>query len=92
MDEEFDLEKRRLAHCRAGNGWRGDRRHASDLRLGRRKSDAHFPYNPSFVAQALAQGEVRDGGVPGVPDGLRPIRYGDAPGPGVCGRLVKKDV
>jgi hypothetical protein len=32
-----------------------ERRRRPDLRLGRRRTDAWFPYNPGFVAQAIAQ-------------------------------------
>ncbi len=32
-----------------------ERRKAVDKRIGRRKTDSWFPYNPLFVTQALAQ-------------------------------------
>lgn len=35
----------------------GDRRRAPDRRMGRRRTDAWFPYSAAFVAQALAQAE-----------------------------------
>lgn len=35
-----------------------ERRQRPDGRLGRRRSDVWFPYNPAFVVQVLAQGEA----------------------------------
>lgn len=65
-DTKFAFERTRPHHFGparywTGDGWREDRRTARDPRLGRRKSDAYFPYNPCFVVQALAQSEKRQG-------------------------------
>jgi len=55
-DKRFAFEKYRPDYIWTGERWRLDRRQAQDKRLGRRSSDAYFPYAPAFVAQSLAQG------------------------------------
>lgn len=50
-----------------------DRRRAPDSRVGRRWTDAWFPYSTPFVAQALAQAEP--------PAAVQPVQgYGDSEG------------
>lgn len=44
---------------------RAERRRGPDWRLGRRRSDAWFPYNPAFVVQVLAQSAADS--APGAP-------------------------
>ncbi|RMF07561.1 MAG: hypothetical protein D6763_12080 [Alphaproteobacteria bacterium] len=41
-----------------GTGWKEDRRRRVDHRLGRRRSDSHFPFNPAFVVQVLARDKL----------------------------------
>lgn len=55
-DKRFAFEKYRPDYIWTGERWRLDRRQAQDKRLGRRSSDAYFPYAPAFVVQSLAQG------------------------------------
>lgn len=38
-----------------GAAWRDERRFNIDHRVGRRRTDVWFPYNPAFVVQALGQ-------------------------------------
>lgn len=55
-DKCFAFEKYRPDYIWTGERWRLDRRQTQDKRLGRRSSDAYFPYAPAFVVQSLAQG------------------------------------
>ena len=55
-DKCFAFEKFRPDYVWTGERWTFDRRQSRDKRLGRRQSDAHFPYTPAFVVQTLAQG------------------------------------
>jgi hypothetical protein len=84
-DTKFAFEKTRPTLVWTGKGWREDRRHQQDSYLGRRSSDAHFPYNPSFVAQALAEGEQ------GAIAVSRTVRY-NAADISLRGRFVKLSV
>lgn len=54
-DTRFAFEKTRPAFFWSGTQWRADRRACKDSRIGRRRTDSHFPFAPAFVVQALAQ-------------------------------------
>lgn len=56
-DTCFAFERTRPAFFWSGTQWRADRRASKDSRIGRRRTDSHFPFAPAFVAQALAQSE-----------------------------------